>query len=92
MGYAGADLKLIRRQTGHKRIDILDGRYINIDSEEVADQLDKLRNSNGGASDQVVGDIDVDQVADELLADPRIRAAMVRKLKEELLASLGGVS
>lgn len=53
LGYAGADLKLIKRQTGHKRIDILDGRYINIDSKDVAEQLDSFRNSHGSTSDQV---------------------------------------
>lgn len=90
LGYGGADIILIKRQTGHKRIDILDGRYLNLDAAEVAKSLDKHRggNGNGGSSDQV----DKDSLAKEILADPELRQAIIQQIREEVLASLGGGS
>lgn len=84
LGYRGGDLKLIKRQTGHKRIDILDGRYINIDAKEVAKQLDDCRNGNRLSPEQFDEDIDYEKNAEALLSNPKLRAALLKKIMEDL--------
>lgn len=69
LGYKKADIMLIKRQTGHKRIDILDGRYLNLDPKEVAIQLDEYRNGNGSSPDRVVK-VDISDLFRQLMELP----------------------
>ena len=80
LAHSGGTLIDIQRQTGHRSAKILDG-YINVDPKSVAKRLEKVRSIWKGdedPDDQV--DVDYDRVAEDLLSDPKVRAALLKKL------------
>lgn len=82
LAHGGGSLIDIQRQTGHRSAKILDG-YINVDPKSVAKRLGGARTAwrgEGVSADQVEEEVNYDQVAEELLANPKVRAALLKKL------------
>jgi hypothetical protein len=85
-----ASLVDVQRLTGHKKIEILQRRYINVDAASAAERLDSRRaeshNGHGHVEDQVEEHVVVEKPTSSILASMSVEDK--RSLLKELLAEL----